>query len=229
MPLKISNRINCIQNLQKVFEGNSNEENAYAMSKYLKFKFEFYGIKKPERSVLQKPFLNKAKKLGIGEIFDIIFEAFETEYRELLYFGIDLLRKSTKKFREKDIDNLEKLIQTHSWWDSVDSIAMAVGDYFKLYSKNKEIIISTWINSENMWLNRVAIIFQLKYKTETNLKLLSKAINSLKYKDEFFIQKAIGWALREYSKANPDWVDHFIEENGIKGLAKREGLKRVKD
>jgi 3-methyladenine DNA glycosylase AlkD len=225
----MSNRMNYIQELQKIFADNGNSDNAYQMSKYLKFKFEFHGIKKPERSVIQKSFLNKAKKESIDKIFDIIYTAFETEYRELHYFGIDLLRKSIKKLRESDIENLEKLLQTHSWWDSVDSIAMAVGDYFKLYPKNKEIIINPWINSENMWLNRVVIIFQLKYKTETNLKLLTKAINSLKHKDEFFIQKAIGWSLREYSKTNPDWVIRFVEQNNIKSLAKREALKKIKD
>lgn len=108
-----------------------------------------------------------------------------------------------------------------------------VGELFKIYP---ELIIpytSKWIKSSNMWLQRSAILFQLGYKEKTDKELLADLIikaNESENKDEFFIRKAIGWALREYSKTNPEWVIEFIKQHDeLSNLSKSQGLKWLKD
>ena len=89
-------------------------------------------------------------------------------------------------------------------------------------------LLNNWVDSENIWLNRSALLFQLNYKKITNEELLQNFIHRLKHKKEFFIQKAIGWVLRQYSKTNPQWVIKLVEEEAIIGLARREALRLIK-
>jgi len=84
-----------------------------------------------------------------------------------------------------------------------------------------------WSKSEDIWQNRVAILFQLNYKEQTDHQLLFEVIKRLKGKKEFFIQKAIGWSLRQYYRTSPEAVAKFIKTAGIEGLAKREALKHA--
>jgi 3-methyladenine DNA glycosylase AlkD len=125
------------------------------------------------------------------------------------------------------METIEKLITTKSWWDSVDAINIVVGHIAMKYPEVKEGILSKWKKSDNIWLNRVSIVFQLKYKEKTDTEFLSKAILHNSKTDEFFINKAIGWALREYSKTNKEWVRNFIESHELSKLSVREGSKYI--
>jgi 3-methyladenine DNA glycosylase AlkD len=121
---------------------------------------------------------------------------------------------------------MEQLITTKSWWDTVDAIApKAVG---KIADKFPEVVPETidgWATHDYMWLKRAAILFQLKYKQKTDEELLYQYIRQNAASKEFFIQKAIGWALREYSKTNPASVKKFIEGQPLAPLSVREGSK----
>lgn len=121
------------------------------------------------------------------------------------------------------------MITHQSWWDTVDFIATKLlGAYFKTYPEEKEKYVNKWLKSNNIWLQRSALLFQLKYKTDLDTVLLSCTITSLLGSKEFFINKAIGWVLREYSKSNPEWVIDFVNENHLTALSKREALRLVK-
>jgi 3-methyladenine DNA glycosylase AlkD len=124
-----------------------------------------------------------------------------------------------------DIEKIETLITTHSWWDSVDSLNSVVGHMCIMYPELKERVISRWSCSENHWLVRVAIIFQLKYKNQTDVELLSKVILENRNTNEFFINKAVGWILREYAKTNKEWVREFLQNNELSKLSIREAGK----
>ncbi len=130
-------------------------------------------------------------------------------------------------FIPEDMDKVQKIITTKSWWDSVDAINKVVGHIAMKYPEIKDNTISNWIESDNIWLKRVSIIFQLRYKENTDTEFLSKAILHNAKTDEFFINKAIGWALREYSKTNREWVKKFIETNELSKLSVREGSKYI--
>lgn len=118
------------------------------------------------------------------------------------------------------------MITTKSWWDSVDTIASnSLGIYFKQFPRQQKIITQKWSDSDNIWLMRSTIIFQLKYKKEVDFELLSQLIRKYQSINEFFIQKSIGWSLRQYSKFNPDAVRDFLYENKLSGLATKEASK----
>ena len=199
------------------------------MKRYMKDKFEFFGIKSVERKKLTKKFLAFHGIPSEEGYEEVIREMWGLPQRELQYAALNILERLVKKWIPVEIKLLEHLIVTKSWWDTVDWLATRiVGVRFR---QNPELISSThsrWIKSENIWLQRVCILFQLKYKQETDEKLLFSTIQELSESDEFFIQKAIGWALREQSKTDPAVVQKFIDENELAPLSRREALKVIR-
>lgn len=210
----------------QIFYNNRNEENAVPMAKYMKNQFPFLGLKKPDRTALSKGFLNEKKK--DKEIdWDFIFRCYELPEREFQYLAIDYMSKVANLFQPDDMKKIEKLITKKSWWDTVDAISPIVGHIAMKYPEIKETILTKWMESDNIWLKRVSILFQLKYKDKTDTEFLEKAILKNANTNEFFINKAIGWALREYSKTNKEWVRSFIENNKLSKLSVREGSKYI--
>lgn len=208
----------------EMFYNNINEEQAVQMAKYMRNKFPFLGLKKPERARLSKEFLKMKRKDTIVD-WDFIFKCYHLPEREFQYLAIDYMDKVRKLFTSKDMENIEKLLTTKSWWDSVDAINRTVGYIAMEYPEVKEDIIWKWVKCDNIWLKRISIIFQLKYKEKTDTDFLEKAILHNSQTEEFFINKAIGWALREYSKTNKVWVKNFINQNPLQPLSVREGSK----
>jgi 3-methyladenine DNA glycosylase AlkD len=137
-----------------------------------------------------------------------------------------LALKYLKSQTKNDLKLYEYIITHKSWWDTVDFIASnLIGSYFKHFPHEKQTFIDKWLASENIWLQRTALLFQLKYKNQIDESLLKYIITNLLGSDEFFINKAIGWILREYSKTNPTWVTGFVTETDLHPLNKREALK----
>ncbi|KON86038.1 DNA alkylation repair protein [Sporosarcina globispora] len=215
-----------IRLLIELFEKNKDEEKAIPMQNYMKNNFPFLGIKSPERRALLKEFFNETGLLKLEFNPAFVEALWDMEEREYQAAALDYIGKFTRKLDKSHLALVEKLITTKSWWDTVDMLAThAVG---AIAAKNPEVIpekIEGWATSKNMWLRRTAILFQLKYKTRTDEDLLYRYILSNNDSKEFFIQKAIGWALREYSKTNPESVKKFIESNTLAKLSIREGSK----
>ena len=208
----------------EVYYKNRNEELAVPMAKYMKNKFPFSGIKTPQRKTLAKEFMKERKKDKEVD-WDFIDKCFNLPEREFQYLAIHYMDVVKKLFTIDDMEKIESLITYKSWWDTVDSINPIVGYISMKYPEVKDKVISKWIYSENIWLKRVSIIFQLKYKEKTDTEFLSKAIINNASTEEFFVNKAIGWALREYSKTNKSWVSDLIENNQLSKLSVREGSK----
>jgi 3-methyladenine DNA glycosylase AlkD len=125
---------------------------------------------------------------------------------------------------------LEKLITTESWWDTVDGLAAnQVGGVLARFPEIREPYIDRWRQEEDFWLRRTTLLFQLRYKGQTDADLLFALIKENLADQEFFIQKAIGWSLREYSKSNAEAVQQFVAETELSGLAQREALKWMKN
>ena len=195
---------------------------------YLQNQFELYGLPTPLRKEIQKPFLLKENLPNKKELPHIITELWSKPQREFQYFAIDLNRKYLKKIEFQDIELFELMITNKSWWDTVDLIATnLVGAYFKLFPEQIIPVTKKWMNSDNMWLQRTCLIFQLKYKEEIDTDLLTDYILQLKDTKEFFINKAIGWILREYTRTNPEWVIDFVNKYELSNLSKREALKLI--
>jgi 3-methyladenine DNA glycosylase AlkD len=148
--------------------------------------------------------------------------------REFQYLAMELIKKRIKYMDENFIRFLEELVIVKSWWDTIDFIAAnLISVHFQKYPDLIIPVVSRWMDSGNIWLQRSCVLFQLKYKGKTDLKLLYKLIDRLNDSKEFFIQKAIGWILREYSKTNPDEVKEYVVNHELKPLSKREALKII--
>lgn len=217
-----------IEYIQQLFNEHEDKENAFHMEKYMRNKFPFLGIKTPLRRKLMQQFL---KESGIRkEKFQRTFvrSLWNLKEREYQYAALDYIGVSLEKLDKSDISLMEELITSKSWWDTVDTLAQkAVGKIARSFPDVIEENIEFWNDSDHLWLQRSAILFQLKYKEQTNEDLLYRYIITHSQSKEFFIQKAIGWALREYSKTNPDSVRQFMEKHPLSKLSVREGSKYI--
>lgn len=212
--------------IQKYLEPHKNATNAEAMEAYMKNNFSFLGIKAPDRRKLFQEFLKTHGKPERSQIEDTIIGLWSLPYREYQYCGMELADRMLKQPNKNDILIITYMLEYKQWWDSVDFIAAhLVGRIFKDQPEVKEQYFQIWVNSDDMWLNRTAILFQLFYKEQTDTTLLTKAIEPHLTSNEFFHQKAIGWALRQYSKCNPEWVKQYIDSNNLKPLSRREASK----
>ena len=202
----------------------ANPNDAAAMKAYMKNKFEFLGVKTPARRKLAKAFFKQQTDSDID--WNFINEAWNNPYRELQYTALDYLETRKKLLTPSDLSRLKKLAQTKSWWDTIDFLDRLVGSIIARFPETKEIILA-WSRDEDIWLRRLAIDHQLLRKEETDTELLEKILVNNLGQTEFFINKAIGWALRDYSKTNPGWVRDFIERHRaeMSAFSIREGSK----
>jgi len=215
-----------LKELKILFESKRDDAYAIRMKKYMRDLFEYYGIRGPVRKDLQKQFIKKNGLPETKELKDIVIELWDQPQREYQYMAMNLMEKCVKKVDKDFISFYEYLIVTKSWWDTVDLIAShLVGMHFKIFPEMIKSRTDKWMNSENMWLQRTCIIFQLGYKSETDFELLTNFIHKLSHSKEFFIQKAIGWSLREYSKTDEKMVRGFVASNQLAPLSRREAVK----
>ncbi len=220
-------KVNGNMKVEDIFQGLkevANPEDAIHMKAYMKDQFEFLGVKTPVRRKLSKVFFKKNSSLAIDWKF--IHQAWENPYREMQYVVLDYLQLKQKALTPSDLPKIKKLAQTKPWWDTIDFLCRSVGYISLHYPETKKIVLD-WSRDKDFWLRRIAIEHQLLQKEETDVQLLEQILINNLNQTEFFINKAIGWALRDYSKTNPDWVLEFIEKykDKLSKLSIKEGSK----
>ncbi|MBN8210355.1 DNA alkylation repair protein [Bacillus sp. NTK071] len=204
-----------------------NHAQAEKMEKYMRNQFSFLGIKTPERRKAVKKAIKVHGLPDKQDLKTLLYNLWDKDEREYQNVALDLL-DLVKEFPMDYVELIENLITTKSWWDTVDGLAVhSAGTYFKQFPNKVETVTEKWIKSPNLWLNRSALLFQLSYKADTDFELLKRYICLHSQSKEFFLQKAIGWALREYSKTDPAAVEMFIKQEDLAPLSKREGLKVI--
>ncbi len=219
-----------ITELHTIFQENTNPERAKQQATYMKGKFAYYGLTSPQRRQLQKPFFAK-QFLPTKEVaFQMCKELWLKPQREFHYFSQELISKYQKQVEKEDIALFEWMITHNSWWDTIDFIAPnLVGNYFNEFPAQRKKTIDKWLKSNNIWLQRSCLLFQLKFKTNTDTKILAYCIENLIGSKEFFINKAIGWILRQYSRTDANWVIDFVESHpDLANLSKKESLRLLK-
>jgi len=219
-----------IKSVILAFEKEANPTFARQQKKYMRGQFEYFGLKSKEaRAVRKEIYQAHSYPKDTSTIKKLVRLCFKQEFRELHYFGIEVVEKNIKNQEEDFIAFLEEMITTKSWWDSVDWINNFIGIHFKRYPKLQKKYAYKWIEGENIWLARVAIIHQLKYKNKMDQDLLFDLIYLTRKSDEFFIRKAGGWALRQLSRFDSSAVINFVDTNpDLSGLTKREALRLLK-
>jgi 3-methyladenine DNA glycosylase AlkD len=214
--------------VQQAFKSHADPEIAFYMKKYMKGQYEYFGIKSPERREILKSFLAENGYPDMAILNEITRDCWEQPQREYQYLVMEILGKMAKKADKQRIGLYEYMLTGKSWWDTVDYIASnLVGVHFIKYNELIKPTTENWMSSGNIWLQRTAILFQLKYKKQTDVELLTAYINRLQGSKEFFINKAIGWMLREYSKTNAEWVKEFVQDNKLATLSAKEALKWI--
>ena len=213
--------------IKKIFESNQNAEKAAAMSKYMRNLFDFYGIPAPERKEATREFILSVKK---NKEVDASFldRCYADSHREFQYLAVDCLLAVKRRLTFEDIPKIKSYITTKPWWDTIDFLCKIIGDIGLRDVRVKDLMLK-WSKDENIWIRRVAIEHQLGLKEKTDTKLLKEIIVNCFGTSEFFINKAIGWALRDYSKTDSEFVREFICEHGDKmsSLSIKEASKYI--
>lgn len=216
------------QPLDVLFNENANPVVAEGAKKYLRNQFEFYGVAAPVRRKILANFLVSNKIPESNALSEIVRSAWEHPRREMHYAAMEFLFKAKKQFEPQSIQLLHYMITHQSWWDTVDYIAPnLLHHYLKSFPDRKLSIISEWMASDELWLQRSCLIYQLKARQNTDAELLFSLIRQLAGHKDFFIRKAIGWALRTYARTNPTEVLQFVDAVELSGLSKREALKHL--
>ncbi len=197
--------------IKKRFEEKEDKENAAQMAKYMRNQFVFYGLPTPKRKAVYKDFLKEEKKSGQID-WAFLDRCYEDEHREFQYLVCDYLTVMDNFLAYDDIPRIKAYIKCKSWWDTTDSLDRVIGQ-IGLRDSRVDALMLEWSLDDDFWVRRVAIDHQLCRKEKTNTELLEKILVNNFGSDEFFINKAIGWSLRDYSKTNPEWVRAFVEKH----------------
>lgn len=194
--------------------------------KYMKNKFIYFGIKTPELSAITYQFFRDYGHPHISKLDQFLQKCWQQPEREFQYIAVGELRRFIPVLEPSFISTIEELIIQKSWWDTVDSLAgNSVGPIFARFPNVREEKLRQWIPSDNMWLRRTTLLFQLNYSNKLDFPLLTSIIEQNLGSKEFFINKAIGWALRQHSKVDRAAVIEFCDRVELSNLSRREALK----
>ncbi len=214
--------------LKTLFEQNADPIQAAPMKKYMRDQFEYLGIKTPKNIALQKEFFEEFGFPSLSDLDPILRDLWSLPQREFQYVAVGLLGRFNQQLPAKFIRTIEYLLVTKSWWDTVDTISGGtLGVHFRRFPDAREKYLTKWRASDNFWLRRACILFQLNYKKETDFGLLCEIICENLDSKEFFINKAIGWSLRQYARTDPKAVKRFVNATPLHPLSRREAMKHL--
>jgi len=212
--------------LRALFNRHAKPGLAGPMRRYMRDQFPYLGVKSPVLGELMRKHYARHALPVLVDLDTIARELWGLRQREFQYAAVSLLGMCEQELPETFTTTLEFLLVNKSWWDTVDSLAAGtVAVHFRRYPRERRKYLRRWRRSSNFWLRRTCILFQLNYKRDTDFTLLTEIIRENLDSEEFFINKAIGWALRQYSRVDADGVRRFVRETRLHPLSAREALK----
>lgn len=203
---------------------------AHAMAAYMKTDMPFYGVKKPARVPILRELKRRWVPSSHGEYEALVGGLWALPHREEKYLALGVARAHDRFVTSESLPLFHRLITEGAWWDLVDEAATKLAGRVLLRERvTTTPLVRGWLDDEDMWLRRAAIICQIGHKDETDVDLLFEACRGRAHETDFFIRKAIGWALREHAKTDPDAVRHFVAEHAaeLSGLSRREATKHL--
>jgi len=226
----IKNEHPLVCELRTELTAQANANDAPIMQAYMKTDQPFYGVKSKARRSIFRAARRRYPITSRDEYRAVIFDLWRGVYREEMYLALDIAELSKPYHDIESWPIYVELMESAPWWDTLDWIAGKIMSLLILEHRELEGDLIQWRVSDNMWVRRASLLAHLKHKAATNAGLLAETILMLAHEEEFFIRKAIGWVLREYSKTNPEWVGDFVaaHEGELSPLSKREAMKYVK-
>jgi 3-methyladenine DNA glycosylase AlkD len=218
-----------IDDLRRALTESADPDRASQMAAYMQHQFVFLGVGAPARKVAQRPFVTAGRGATSTELLDGADVCWEQPEREFRYTGVDLLVRWVRSLTSSDLRRIERLIRTGSWWDTVDALAANVVGPMVAADASLTATMDGWIDDDDPWIARTAILHQLKFRDRTDARRLFEYVDRRCHEPDFFLRKASGWALREYAKTDPDAVRAYVAGRGdrLSGLTRREALKHL--
>lgn len=218
-----------LEDLRQRYQRYADPANAVAMERYMKDQYPFWGVKTPQRLQIVREWLDSIRGgFSTPDLLTLAPLSFEQPEREFHYLIYDILRTHKRWLVPEMLPTFSNLIGVKSWWDTVDFLGPKLcGPILKGHPELIKAFPLQWIESDNIWYQRAAILFQLGYKTQTDAELLFSLVRRRANSREFFVQKGAGWALREYAKTNPVGVRQFLESTKLPSLTIREAGKNL--
>jgi 3-methyladenine DNA glycosylase AlkD len=215
--------------LVPAFRGAADPSSAGPMRAYMRDQFPYLGLRAPRQRALGRAVLTGLDPPREADLRAVALHCWELPEREFQYFACDWLRRHAGSCSARFIDTAQHLITTKPWWDTVDTLAAHVVG--SLVSRHPTLLstMDEWAVGGDLWLARTAILHQLTYRGDTDATRLFGYCAAQARHPDFFIRKAIGWALREYAKTDPDAVHAFVDAHRaqLSGLSTREALKHL--
>lgn len=204
-------------------------DDAQAMQAYMKTETPYFGIKAPARREATKAAL--ATKLPDRASYErAVLGLWALPERENRYVAVDLAKKHKRFIVPESLPLYERLVREGAWWDLVDPVAThLVGGVFARHRAQLTPMIWRWSEDPDLWIRRTAVISQLRHRADTDAELLFELCRRRAHETDFFMRKAIGWALRQHARHDPEAVLAFLEDNrdALSGLSKREAAKHL--
>jgi 3-methyladenine DNA glycosylase AlkD len=215
--------------LKAAYESARDAEQAVPMTAYMRDQFPFLGIKTPDRRALDRQVVAGLPEPSERELHEIVRDSWKRREREYQYFGSDYFSTHVGVGSKRTLRVAHELITTKSWWDTIDALAARVVGRLVFTYPELTADMDRWIDDDNFWIARTAILHQNGLKARTDADRLFDYCLRRASDQEFFLRKAIGWALREYSKTDPRAVERFVRDHDaeLSGLSKREALKVI--
>ncbi len=218
-----------VRHLKSLFSAHANPQEAAGMKRYMRDQFEYLGLKGPVMGALLRQHIDSHGLPSIEDLDPVVRDLWALPQREYQYAATGLLARREQELPSGFIRTLEYLLVHKSWWDTVDTIATGtLGLHFRRFPKVRDRYLAKWRGSSNFWLRRACILFQLNYKKDTDFGLMKDIIRENLGSKEFFINKAIGWALRQHTRVDAPAVRRFVAETPLSPLSAREALKWLK-
>jgi 3-methyladenine DNA glycosylase AlkD len=219
-----------VERFGRAIEAGRDPVRAVRMAAYMRDQFPFAGIAAPELAVIyREAAAGLPPPVVEADVTAAALACWELPEREYQHLGGAHLRRHAGLLGPASVGALERLVTTKSWWDTVDELATHVAGTMVARHPALRTVMERWVTSENLWLARVAILHQERWKQRTDAGLLFDFCLRRAGDREFFLRKAIGWALRSYAKTDPDAVAAFLAEHGdrLSGLSRREAQRGV--
>ncbi|WP_328403134.1 DNA alkylation repair protein [Streptomyces sp. NBC_00390] len=215
--------------LTAVYPTGADAARAAQAAAYMKGVAPFLGIPTPERRALSRTVLDGTGRPAEADCAAIALRCWELPEREYRYFAADYLRRHVGRCSSGFLPVIRHLVETVPWWDTVDILAAHVVGPLVAADSTLTAEMDAWIDDENLWVARTALLHQLRRRETTDAERLFGYCLRCAGHPDFFIRKAIGWALREYAKTDPDAVREFVEgaRDRLAPLSVREALKNL--